>query len=70
MNVVLSTRIAQFETDGRAASYDQWFQIKVEASLKKANDPSTPRYSTEEVMCRMDKIIKSAEVRHAAHRAV
>jgi hypothetical protein len=68
MNAVLSPIVSEFETEEQAASYDRWFRAKVEASLKKADDSSTPRYSTDEVMRRMDKIIKTAEDRHAARR--
>jgi hypothetical protein len=68
MNAVLSPIVSEFETEEQAASYDRWFRAKVEASLKKADDASTPRYSTDEVMRRMDKIIKAAEDRHAARR--
>jgi toxin ParE1/3/4 len=40
----------------------------VEQSLAKANDPSAPRYTTDEVMRRMDTIVKATEAKHAAHR--
>jgi hypothetical protein len=68
MNAVLDPLISEFETQAQAAGYDQWFRAKVEQSLAKANDPSTPRYTTDEVMQRMDKIIKAAEAKHVAHR--
>jgi hypothetical protein len=42
--------------------------MNAEQSLAKANDPSAPRYTTDEVMQRMDKIIKTAETKHAARR--
>lgn len=35
------------------------------ASLAKADDPQTPRYSTDEVMRRMDAIIQAAHGQHA-----
>jgi hypothetical protein len=68
MNAVLDPIISEFETQEQADSYDRWFRAKVEQSLAKANDPATPRYTTDEVMRRTDKIIKAAEARHAAHR--
>lgn len=68
MNAVLDPLISEFDTQEHAASYDLWFRAKVEQSLAKANDPSTPRYTTDEVMRRMDKIIKAAEAKHAARR--
>jgi hypothetical protein len=68
MNAVLDPLISEFDTQEHAASYDLWFRTKVEQSLVQANDPSTPRYTTDEVMHRMDKIIKAAEAKHAARR--
>ncbi len=68
MAAVLDPIVSEFETQEQAAHYDRWFRAKVEQSLAKADDPSTPRYTTEEVMRRMDKIIKAAEAKHAAHR--
>lgn len=68
MNAVLDPIISEFETADQAVSYDRWFRAKVAQSLAKADDPHEPRYSTDEVMRRMDKIIKAAEAKHAAHR--
>lgn len=68
MNAVLDPMVSEFETDEQALSYDQWFRAKVAQSLAKANDPSTQRYTTDDVMGRMDAIIKTAETKHAAHR--
>jgi hypothetical protein len=68
MNAVLDPIVSEFETQEQADSYDRWFRVKVEQSLAKANDPLTPRYTTDEVMRRMDKIIKAVEAKHAAHR--
>jgi hypothetical protein len=68
MNAVLDPLISEFDTQEQAAGYDAWFRAKVEQSLAKANDPSTPRYTTDEVMRRMDTIIKAAEAKHAARR--
>ncbi len=68
MNAVLDPLVSEFETETQARSYDRWFRAKVEQSLAKANDPATPRYTTDEVMGRMDAIIKTAETKHAAHR--
>ena len=41
-------------------------RTQVEKSLLLADDPRSPRYTTDEVMRRMDKIIKAAEVKNAA----
>jgi hypothetical protein len=68
MSAVLDPIISEFETEEQAASYDRWFRAKVEQSVANANDPGTPRYSTDEVMRRMDTIIKAAEAKHAARR--
>ena len=68
MQAVLDPKVSEFETDAQAASYDRWFRAKVERALKQADDPATPKYSTDEVMQRMDNIIKAAEAKHAARR--
>ncbi len=68
MEVGLDPKVCEFETDALAASYDRWFRAKVERALKQANDPATLKYSTDEVMLRMDNIIKAAEAKHAARR--
>ena len=65
MNAVLSPIVSEFETQEAADSYDHWFRAKVEASLRLADDPSTPRYSTDEVVRRMAQVIKAAETKHA-----
>ena len=65
MQAVLDPKVSEFETDAQAASYDRWFRAKVERALKQADDPATPKYSTDEVMQRMDNIIKAAEANHA-----
>lgn len=68
MNAVLDPLVSEFSTEEDAASYDRWFRAKVEQSIVEANNPATARYTTDEVMSRMDKIIKAAETKHAAHR--
>ena len=59
---------AAHEAAQHDADYDRWFHAKVEQSIVDANNPNTPRYTTDEVMRRMDKIIKAAEAKHAACR--
>jgi hypothetical protein len=68
MQAVLDPKVSEFETDAQAASYDRWLRAKVERALKQADEPATPKYSTDEVMQRMDNIIKTAEAKHAARR--
>ena len=68
MNAVLSPIVSEFETQEAADRYDQWFRSKVEASLRLADDSSTPRYSTDEVVRRMGQVIKAAEAKHAPRR--
>jgi hypothetical protein len=68
MNAVLDPIISEFDSEDQALSYDRWFRAKVEQSLAKADDPNQPRYTTDEVMHRMDKIIKATEAKHAARR--
>lgn len=68
MNAVLDPLISEFVTEEDAVSYDRWFRAKVEQSIGEANNPETPRYTTDEVMHRMGNIIKAAEAKHAANR--
>jgi len=68
MNPILSPIVSEFETQEAADSYDQWFRSKVETSLFLADDPNTPRYSTDEVARRMVQVIKAAEAKHAPRR--
>lgn len=68
MNAALDPLVSEFSTEEDAVGYDRWFHAKVEQSIVDANNPNTPRYTTDEVMRRMDKIIKAAEAKHAAYR--
>jgi 2-keto-4-pentenoate hydratase len=71
MNATLGALVSEFSTEEEEAiSYDLWFRAKVEQSILEANNPASPRYTTDEVMHRMDKIIKAAEAKHAAYRLV
>lgn len=49
---------SEFESDAAAANYDQWFRTKVQKSLALADDPRTPRYSSDEVMRRVHDSFK------------
>lgn len=66
MNAVLSPIVSEFETEELAASYDRWFRAKVERALSLADDPNTPRYTSDEVMRKMHKIVENAQTVHAA----
>ena len=68
MSTALDPIISEFTTEEEAASYDRWFRAKVEASLAKADDPTTSRYSSDEVIRKLDATIKSAQARHASRR--
>ncbi len=68
MNAVLSPIVSEFATQEVADSYDQWFRSKVEASVLLADNPDTPRYSTDEVARRMNQVIKVAQEKHATRR--
>ncbi len=65
MNAVLSPIVSEFETEQQAVSYDRWFRAKVEHAVKLADDPSTPRYTSDEVARRMSSIIETAQAAHA-----
>ena len=68
MNSFLSPIVSEFDTQEAAESHDQWFRARVEASLRLADDPSTPRHSTDEVVRRMGQVINAAEAKHAPSR--
>ena len=59
---------SEFSSAEQELAYDRWLSAKVAASLAKADDPLTPRYSTGEVMRRMDAIVQAAQARHASSR--
>lgn len=67
MNAVLSPIVSEFETDEQAASYDRWFRAKVERAVALADDPSTPRYTTDEVARRMSRIIEASQAADAVN---
>ena len=64
MNAVLSPIVSEFETEQQAASYDRWFRAKVERALTLADDPNTPRYTSDEVARRMNSIVEAAKAAH------
>lgn len=66
MNAVLSPIVSEFETDEQAASYDRWFRAKVERALVLADNPGTPRYTSDEVARRMSRIVETAQAANAA----
>lgn len=65
MNTALDPIVSEFSTQKEADAHDQWFRARVEAALRQADDPTTPRFSTDEVMRRMGAVIQAAEARHA-----
>jgi hypothetical protein len=68
MNTVFTSIEYEFTSVEQALAYDQWLREKVEASLVKADDPNAPRYSTDEVMWRMNAIVQAAKAKPAASR--
>jgi len=68
MNTVFSPIESEFDSAEQEQNYQRWLREKVSASLVKALDPDTPRYSTDEVMRRMDIIVQAARARHAPGR--
>ena len=65
MSAALSPIVSEFETQESADSHDRWFRAKVAASLCLADDPHTPRYSTDEVVRRMAQVIKAARQQYS-----
>lgn len=68
MAIQLDPLVSEFATQEEADSYKLWFRAKVQASLRQADDPATPRHTTDEVMRRMDAVIQAAEIKHAQRR--
>ena len=68
MTTLTDPKVSEFATEAEAASYDLWFRAKVEAALKRADDPATRRYSSDEVTRKLDVAIKAAQARHASGR--
>lgn len=68
MNTAFTPIESEFTSADQELAYDRWLREKVQASLAKADDPETARYSTDEVMRRMDVIVQAAQARHAASR--
>jgi len=68
LRAIIDPKVSEFETEEAASSYDRWFRAKVEASLASADDPMTRRYSSDEVMRKLDTTIKAAQARHASRR--
>jgi hypothetical protein len=62
MSTQLDPILSEFETQEAATQYDQWFRAKVAKSLKAADDPKTPRYSSDEVMRRVHATFKPETV--------
>jgi hypothetical protein len=68
MSKIIDPKISEFETEEDASSYDRWFRAKVEASLAGADEPATRRYTSDEVMRKLDATVKAAQARHASRR--
>lgn len=60
--------VSEFATQEEADQYDIWFRAKVEASLRQADDSSTPRHTADAVTQRLDVVIKAAQAKHAQRR--
>jgi hypothetical protein len=58
MNVAYSPIESEFETSQAAAAYESWLRSKVGDALVQANNPNTPRYSTDEVRQRVMALIE------------
>jgi hypothetical protein len=58
----LDSRVSEFETEEKAASYDTWFRMKV----KEAIDDKRPRIPHDQVARRMEKILSEIRSKKAA----
>ena len=68
MSAVFTPIESEFTSAEQELAYEGWLRAKVSESLVKADDSNTPRYSTDEVMRRMDAIVQAAQARNAASR--
>ena len=68
MPTPLDPLVSEFATQEDADSYDIWFRAKVESALHRADDPTTPRHTTDAVLRRMDAVIKATEIKHTLRR--
>lgn len=55
MSISLSPIVSEFETEEQAASYDRWFQAKVQASI----DDPRPSIPHDHVMAEMQTLIEA-----------
>lgn len=58
MSTTIDPIVSEFATQEEADAYDLWLRAKVEASTQLADNPATPRFTTDEVMRKMDQVIK------------
>ena len=66
MKTVYSPIESEFESAQQEQNYQKWLVQKVTVSMAKAADPSTPRYTTDQVKQRMGATIQAAQARHAS----
>jgi hypothetical protein len=60
--VTLDARVSEFETEEQAASYEKWFQLKVQEAI----DDKRPRIPHDKVALRMEKILSDIRQKKAA----
>jgi hypothetical protein len=60
--VTLDPRVSEFETEEKAASYEKWFQLKVQEAI----DDKRPRVPHDQVAQRMEKILSDLRQKKAA----
>ena len=63
MPTPLDPLVSEFANQEDADSYNIWFRAKVESALHRADDPTTPRHTTDAVLRRMDAVIKATEIK-------
>lgn len=68
MDKPLNPLVSEFATQEEADEYNIWFQAKVRASLSRADDPTTSRHTSDQVMRRMETLIQATSAKHAQRR--
>jgi len=59
---------SEFDSPQAESAYEVWLRTKVQAALAQADDPNTPRYSTDEVRRRVHTVMQSPAVAPAASK--
>ena len=66
MDPLVSTIVADFESEEQAASYDRWFRAKVQNSI----DDPRPSIPHEQVIAEIKALMAELRIKHEAREAL